>query len=93
MEIKTYDGAFSWPVTITKKRDGGYAVVGRMSAFRIYLTSTDSGLMVSIPGERRCGYVPKDCTANDIMEYCEFDKFPVDAATVATAVREIVKGG
>ncbi|MCL6558544.1 MAG: hypothetical protein K6U74_07025 [Firmicutes bacterium] len=48
--------------------------------------------MVSLPLERRCGHVPDDCSARDVMTYVGIEN-EVDAATLAAAIRYLAAEG
>ncbi|GAW28561.1 hypothetical protein [Carboxydocella sp. ULO1] len=79
----------SWPVRIERMGDG-FIVSGRGSRLDVFLTKTNRGYLVSVPNFARCGIVRPDCSTFDIMEYVEIDN-PVDATTLATAVRYLIK--
>jgi hypothetical protein len=90
--VMARSGSDAWPVTVSRTTDGGYRVNGRMSELRVYVQPTINGYMVSVPQYQRCGEVPSDCTTRNILDYCGFAKRDqVDAATIAAAVRAIVK--
>ncbi|GAW28962.1 hypothetical protein [Carboxydocella sp. ULO1] len=79
----------SWPVRI-ERMGNSFIVSGRGTRLDVYLAETHKGYLVSVPNFSRCGIVRADCTAGDIMEYLELDN-PVDATTLATAVRYLIK--
>ncbi|AVX31839.1 hypothetical protein CTH_2296 [Carboxydocella thermautotrophica] len=79
----------SWPVRIERMGDG-FIVSGRGTRLDVYLAETHKGYLVSVPNFSRCGIVRADCSPGDIMEYVEIDN-PVDATTLATAVRYLIK--
>lgn len=79
----------TWPVRV-ERFGAGYRVMGRASCFIVYVQQTPNGWLVSVPGERRCGEVLVDPSGVDIRDYCDI-KNPVDASTIAAAVRFIIQ--
>lgn len=90
-EVVARKGNESWPVHI-EAREQHFSVSGRGTSFALYLTETDSGYLVSLPLERRCGHVPDDCSARDVMAYVGVEN-AVDAATLAAAIRYLATEG
>jgi len=87
------DGEGMWPVGISLSPSGdGFEVCGRGTSLQVYIFSSDHGYLVSVPTYNRSGYVPADCSAGDIMEYVDLGN-EVDSATLAAAIRWIVKAG
>ncbi|HHY66653.1 MAG TPA: hypothetical protein GX517_05560 [Alicyclobacillus sp.] len=91
VEVAAQKGTDSWPVRI-EAREQHFSVSGRGTSFALYLTETDSGFLVSLPLERRCGHVPDDCSARDVMAYVGVEN-AVDAATLAAAIRCLAAEG
>ena len=90
---KAKDSESMWPVGIRLLiSDDGFEVFGRGTSLQVYIFSSDHGYLVSVPTYNRAGYVPADCTAENIVEYVDLDN-EVDATTLAAAVRWIVKAG
>ncbi len=83
-----------WPVQIYEESSNLYKVTGRGSAMLVSVMDTPHGFLVSVPSfpSQRSGFVPADCQGWDIEEYLDLDN-PVDAETVATAVRWLIQEG
>ncbi|MEG6617464.1 hypothetical protein V6C27_13710 [Peptococcaceae bacterium 1198_IL3148] len=81
-----------WEIRITKRADEYFEITGRMSSLTVYLTETNSGYLVSVPSEQRCGHVPADCNQYDIENYVGLEN-DIDATTLATGVRWLIQNG
>ncbi len=81
-----------WDVRITRRAGEYFEVAGRGSAFDVYLSRTNWGYLVAIPNWHRAGIVPEDVNADGIMEYVGIGNL-VDAATLAAAIRFLIRRG
>ncbi|UNC91660.1 hypothetical protein [Candidatus Contubernalis alkaliaceticus] len=83
-----------WSVEIYEESSNLYRVAGRGTAMLVSVMDTPRGFLVSVPssGFSRAGFVPADCQGWDIEEYLDFEN-PVDAETIATAVRWLIEEG
>lgn len=82
----------NWPVKIKVRAGEYFEVSGRYTRFDLYLTETNAGYLVSVPNHNRCGHVPADCSAYDVMNYVGIEN-QVDATTLAAAIRYLVSAG
>ena len=82
----------TWPVRIQAFAEEYFCISGQGSRLDMYITETNEGYLVSVPNWRRCGHVPKDCNAYDVMEYVDIDNV-TDAATLSAAVRYLSELG
>ncbi|MBX6396384.1 MAG: hypothetical protein IRY98_11915 [Alicyclobacillaceae bacterium] len=90
-EIVARKGTGSWPVRI--RACGHYLEVSaRGTGFIVYITETDFGYLVSVPNHQRCGHVPGDCNARDVIHYVGVEN-EADATTLAAAIRYLVAEG
>lgn len=85
-------GRSAWPVRIARRAGECFEVCGRGTRLDVYLAKTNDGYLISVPNFHRCGLVPADCNAYDIMEYVQIEN-EVDATTLAAAVRYLIGGG
>lgn len=81
-----------WDVRITRRAGEYYEVAGRGSCFDVYLSRTNWGYLVAIPNWHRSGIVPEDVHADGVVEYLDILN-SVDAITLATAIRYLIKQG
>ena len=83
-----------WPVEIYEESDNLFKVTGRGTAMLVSVMDTPHGFLVAVPTVRfNCsGFVPANCRGWDIEEYVNLDN-PVDAETVAAAVRWLIEEG
>ena len=87
-------GAGEWPVEIYRADTNTYKVIGGGATMRLCVIDTDYGFMVAVPthGFNRAGFVPDNCEAWDIEEQLDIED-PVDAETIAAAVRWLIEEG
>lgn len=90
--IRATHSGESWDVRITRRAGEYFEVAGWDTGFDVYLSRTNWGYLVAIPNWHRAGIVPEDVNADGIMEYVDIDN-QVDATTLATAIRYLIKRG
>lgn len=83
-------GDEQWSVRIQEQGNEMYIISGRSSRMDLYLVGTHNGYLVAVPNMNRAGLVPADVNAHGIQEYVGLENV-VDAATLAAAVRWLVK--
>lgn len=89
--VEARDEYGTWPVKIELLGDQ-FIISGRYSRLDTYLFETDQGYLVAVTNYNRCGHVPADCTAYDVMDYVGIEN-QVDATTLAAAVRHLIAAG
>lgn len=89
--VEARDEYDTWPVKIELLGDQ-FIISGRCTRLDTYLIETDRGYLVAVTNYNRCGHVPEDCTAYNIMDYVGIEN-KVDATTLAAAVRHLIAAG
>lgn len=79
-----------WEIDVYQLNGNAFEIAGRSTSFVVYISKTEHGYLVSEPYHHRCGYVPADVNATDVMKYMDIEN-RADAVTLAAGLKYLIE--